>query len=295
MCFIKNLTDLPINDIVDCILVCFDDYFVKFPSDIDYWAERFRKDNVDWSLSFGMFNELKLVGFILTGVGVHQSHLTAFNTGTGVIPSFRGRRVVDRLYFHALPIFKQHNITACALEVIQKNKKAVHVYERIGFGCTRMLKCFKGRLPLDAHMQCVSTTLVEQSEEQKYYSYADYNAWGNSANALVNSTEGVFRTYLVLVAEGGISRNIGYFVMQPLTLYVAQLAVFSSEEPAAGALSEEMKLWKFLFQSMATVCSSSVLPVNLVNVDTSRTNLVTYLQQLGLDNSIDQHEMQMII
>lgn len=291
---VKNLAHLPISNIVDCILLCFGgDYFVKFPSDLDYWTERFRKDRVDLSLSFGMFEENELVGFILTGIDVHRGLLTAYNTRTGVIPSFRNQRLVDQIYAHALPKFKQRGIVTCTLEVIQRNANAVRVYERIGFTPTRVLKCFKGVLPLlDNHLQHVSTTLVQHSEVQEYYSDAQYYAWGSSRQALVNSTSGAFHTYLVFVSEGGQAVNIGQFVIEPISFSLAQLEISAT---LSEDKDEEMiiVLWGHLFQGIAAVCEGN--PICLWNVDVNRIALLKYLQSTGLENMFDQDEMNMTI
>ncbi len=55
------------------------------------------------------------------GVDEHYGKLTAHNDGTGVIPTYRGNQLVDKMYEVAIPRFKAKGIEQCTLEVIQEN------------------------------------------------------------------------------------------------------------------------------------------------------------------------------
>ena len=143
---LKN-TDLPI--IVDCLVKAFANYFVPMPDSVDYWRNRFKGARVNFELSYGVFDDQQLVAFIINGVDGEKEALTAFNTGTGVLPAYRGQQLVDKMYEKAIPIFKENDITSCALEVIQANDRAIRVYERIGFTKQRSLQCFKGAIKLE--------------------------------------------------------------------------------------------------------------------------------------------------
>ena len=104
---IRPLTDCPLSQIVDCLGEAFENYFVKMPSDVEFWRNRFKAARVDYNLSYGVFDQDGLVAFIIHGIDQHLGQKTAFNTGTGVIPSFRGRQLVDKIYEFAIPKLKQ--------------------------------------------------------------------------------------------------------------------------------------------------------------------------------------------
>jgi ribosomal protein S18 acetylase RimI-like enzyme len=108
--------------------MAFDGYFVKMPDSLDYWATRFKQARVNYHYSFGVFDASRLVAFIIQGMDIHDGQLTAFNTGTGVLPAYRGQKLVDRLYDHAIPRLKERGIQKCQLEVIQENERAIRVY-----------------------------------------------------------------------------------------------------------------------------------------------------------------------
>ncbi|GHA45979.1 hypothetical protein GCM10007103_28780 [Salinimicrobium marinum] len=104
---IRNLEGIPIETVVTSLLEAFSDYFVKMPAEVAYWESRFKGAGVDWKSSFGIFDEKKLVAFIINGIDLHQGKLTAFNTGTGVLPAYRSRKAVDQLYEFAFPYFRE--------------------------------------------------------------------------------------------------------------------------------------------------------------------------------------------
>ena len=62
---IRSLENTAIEDIVFAILVSFENYFVTMPTDPNYWSQRFKRARVDFSLSFGMFVDDMLIGFII--------------------------------------------------------------------------------------------------------------------------------------------------------------------------------------------------------------------------------------
>ncbi len=81
---IRHLNQFELDKIVECLILAFDGYFVKMPSELDYWKEKFYLARVDYSLSFGAFDGDKLVAFIMNGIDYHNEVLSAFNTGTSI-------------------------------------------------------------------------------------------------------------------------------------------------------------------------------------------------------------------
>jgi len=118
----QTLAHCTIEEIVECLLLGFKNYFVPMPDSVVYWENRFKAARVDWRLSAGAFVGNKLVGFVIHGIDEFEGNLTAFNTGTC------------------------DHVSICLLEVIQENHIAVRVYERIGFEIIKSYHCFKGQL-----------------------------------------------------------------------------------------------------------------------------------------------------
>jgi len=272
---IQNLSTTDLEDIIFSILVSFDGYFVTMPSETAYWASRFKSGRVDFSLSFGMFDKDVLVGFIINGIDNFNGQLTAFNTGTGVVPKFRKQGIVAKLYAHAFPIFKRRGINHCALEVIQSNAVAIRVYERIGFSIQKSYNCFKGKL---------SSSREEARLEKKDFSsienkFHHFYAWDNCNEAIDKSEESTYQTFEVFDFK---SQKIGFFVINPQSGYLPQFEIYERSR---------VQHWQVLFDGVAQIAED----IKINNVDVRRKSLVEALLGLGLRNNINQFEMQLTI
>ena len=271
---IKNLKDTSLSDIVQTLTLSFADYFVQLSSDVAYWEKRFEASRVDYALSFGMFDEQgKLVGFIINGIDELDGIKTAYNTGTGVMASSRGHKIIDQLYTHALPYFKEAGIRQCTLEVILQNERAIHVYERIGFHISKEMKCFKGTLAVtdpEVRAQQVSFGKLEETAKARDGHYS----WDNTA-AAVEASDGRYQGYEAYKGD----TMIGYFILSPATNHLIQF------EATTGNADD----LKSLLSAIATISPE----VKINNVDSKRTAITEELLAAGLDNFIDQYEMQM--
>jgi len=268
---IRNLSNTKLSTIIDCLLIAFEGYFVQMPSDLNYWKSRFKGARVDFSLSYGVFQKDKLVAFIINGIDESNGLLTAFNTGTGVIPAFRGQQLVDKMYAHAIPILKNKGVQQCSLEVIQANARAIRVYERIGFKVDRSLKCFKGTIdnPIDqvSIQQVDFHALVKQGKpEHNLYS------WDHSKEAILKSGTD-YQTYVVNRAK----KTVGYFSIK--------------ESGYLGQFEAADQDFHFLMNGIKLINPA----IRINNVDATRTTLISNLIAAGLENTIDQFEMSMRI
>ena len=122
---VKKLEGIEFDRIADCFLKSFANYYVKVPTDKNYYKNRWEMAKVDYALSYGMFDGEKLIGFIINAIDNRNGKRIAFNTGTGVLPEYRGRGIVKSIYDFAIPDLKNSGITKCLLEVIIENIKAI--------------------------------------------------------------------------------------------------------------------------------------------------------------------------
>jgi len=269
---IRNLKNVPLSEVVNCITESFADYFVPMPDDPAYWEQRFRAARVDFELSFGIFDETgRLKGFIINGIDELNGIKTAFNSGTGVTSDVRGLKLVDKLYGHAIPLFREKGIRQCMLEVILQNERAIHVYKRIGFNLSRKLHCFKGTLTPSGHEVRVEECPFGKIEKLAHAADSFYS-WDNTT-AAVKAAGGHYRCYEVYDGD----RYKGYFIINPATGHLVQFE--TSHEDDLMALLDGI--------------AEKAPTVRINNVDSSRQEVVAALLNRGLDNFIDQYEMQM--
>lgn len=269
---IKSLKDIDFETVIDCFLKSFKNYFVEMPTDIDYYRQRWRLAKVDYSLSYGMFDNEKLIGFIINAIDVRGGTKIAFNTGTGVLPGYRGKRVVKSIYSYALPDLKNHGITKCSLEVVTDNIKAIKSYESIGFQICRTYECYKGE---------INVATIEKVELIKVdYNYFDWcnlpsqhlYSWDFQAEIIKN---GKYSYYQVVKDDFPES----YFVINPQNGYLAQFEV----------LKENKGSWNRLFNGIKTI--SEKIKIN--NIDKQLSKKIEFVNSIGLSRTVNQYEMEM--
>ncbi len=267
---VHALDKIPFTQIVDCFNLSFKGYFVKMPTDPEYYKQRWSAAKVNYALSFGMFDNNRLVGFIINAIDKRQGQLTAYNSGTGVIPAYRGKRIVNSIYKAAIPKLQTHGISKCTLEVIKENAKAIKAYETVGMSICKGYKCFGGEISLsnntDFSLKEVSFNdiVALNNPNEVFYS------WDNQLESI---QLGAYKYYLV--------GDIGYFILNPENGYIAQIDVFTSN-------SEN---WNIMWSAVNSI--ADVIKIN--NVDERLTSKLEAIKSIGLTNTVDQFEMEMSI
>lgn len=269
---VKNLAQTPISEIIACFLEAFDGYFVKLPKEPSYYEKRWKNAKVQFDLSFGMFDEDRLVGFILNGIDHRMGEFVAYNAGTGVIPKYRGKRIVKAIYDEALNDLQKNGITLCTLEVIKENIAAIKAYESCGFSIAKSYLCFNGELhsskssDIQLQQQKLSKVNWGQLPNQEYYS------WEYQHQSL---SEEDF-SFFTVIHKG---KEVGYFIINTTKNHLAQLEVFENTP----------QNWEALFVGISSLATE----VRIINVDERQQDKVAQLLAHNLQNSIDQYEMEL--
>lgn len=264
---INNLENTPIEIIVDALVISFQGYFVPIPNDVNYWKNRLKNAQYSPKFSWGVFDNNNLIAFILNCSALKNGVPTLFNTGTGVLPSYRGNSLVDKMYTFGLSDSKQNGIGKCTLEVIQENARAIKVYERIGFNTTRELYCFQGELSSSSNSVINIPTHLESLENNNLYS------WDFSSEIIQHNNN--YETFKVLSDS---NKLIGYFTINPENGVIAQLETDSEN-------------WELIFEGISQITTN----FKITNIDSRRKSLITYLQSINASNTVNQYEMEMNI
>lgn len=271
----RSLSNIPIETIVDCFHSAFSDYFVPIHATVDFWQQRWKRARVDYFLSFGVFDKDKLVAFVLHGVEKEW----VFNVGTGVIPTYRGQKLVKYIYDNAIPLLKENGITNCGLEVITQNEKAIKAYQQIGFAITKNYKCFSGTI------SAVSAKDGYTFEQQPVFNWPAYQplreysfSWENTDSALQANGEG-FEVWELRRQHAPALH--GYVILNKQNGYIAQFGVQDFEQHGSQ-----------LFQEIGQLLN---VPLKIHNVAGDASQTITLLQNIGLTNYIDQYEMALTL
>lgn len=270
---IKSLAHSSFEAIVDSFLSAFEGYFVKMPEDKEYYRKRWAAAKVDFDLSFGMYDQEQLVGFIIHAIDTRNGYMTAYNTGTGVIPNYRGQQITSKIYKSAIPLLKKQGVTRGLLEVITENHRAIKVYEDIGFKKIKHYRCFKGEVTA----QKESAPLVQKCnvhilEEQLSWPESKYS-WDNQIQSIQNSSFDYYQIH-----EAGTAES--YFVIDSENGNFPQFDVYQNTAEA----------WKRLANAIHD--KTSVVKSN--NIDLRFKDKLACMAKLGIPAVVDQFEMEMM-
>ena len=269
---VTNLATSSINDVIDCFLTAFEGYYVKMPTDHNYYVERWKAAGVDFNLSYGMFDEGELIAFIIHAVDTRAGKLIAFNTGTGVIPRYRGKRIVSAMYEYALNDLKQHGIERSTLEVITKNERAVRAYQSVGFEICKHYQCFAGNIKLES----------EEPYELRDIPFANVT-WDKLPNQAYYSWD--FQQETILAGKSKFYEV--WYNNQPESYFI-----FNSDKKRLlqfDLLSNTDKGWGRLFSAVSQLADS----ISTINVDDRLTDKIAALHSVGLTVTVKQFEMEL--
>jgi ribosomal protein S18 acetylase RimI-like enzyme len=268
---VKPLSTVTFDTIMACFHESFEGYFVKMPKDNNYFKERWHAAKVDYDLSFGMFDNKKLVGFIINAIDYRNGNKIAYNTGTGVIPSHRGQKIVKQIYNHIIPVLKAQNIQLCTLEVITKNIGAIKAYQNVGFNIDKTYHCYNHRFDkvIDSNVRLQQIEAPDfdwtLSKNEALYS------WDNQKEAILRNSG---LSYYYFKSD---TTTLGYAIVNKSNGYIAQIEAFS----------DTIEDYTMLFEAL----SNLNINLKINNVDARLEHKIEALNSLNFNNSIDQYEM----
>ena len=218
---IRNLQGTTYNEILNVFNAAFSDYFVPFKLTEEQLVSKMKGDKIDLELSVGVFENQKLIGFILHGFDIINNQKVVYNGGTGVIPKKRGLGLTKQMYQFALPVLEKLGIDKITLEVISKNIGAIKSYEKSGFTTIRNLVCFKGDFkPTKSNSDIEIKQLLDYPWDLMM-SFWDIDAtWQNSKNVLteLRSNNESLGAYIQ-------NELVGYVIYSPTSKRIQQIAI----------------------------------------------------------------------
>lgn len=263
-------------------IAAFSDYSVKMQPSQEQLSEMLTRRGARYDLSVGAFVDERMVGFNLNGFDLWNSRLTVYDTGTGVIPEYRGQNIASRLFEFSLPKLKSESAQQYLLEVIDTNIPAIKVYKNAGFREARKLECFT--LSNDAANSPVEeSTGIELKIEshpdwERFQSFWDWQpSWQNSINSIERSLD---TKVLVCVFSGGDC--VGYGIVYPSNGDIPQLAIHKEyRRRGIGAR---------LLQHLAMQINSGQTG-RMINIDGAADGTLKFCEAVGMQKIVSQHEM----
>lgn len=273
----KNLENISLEVLLETFNESFSDYFIRLQITKEQLERKLISDSIDLSLSAGVFESEKLIGFILHGIALVNGEKAAYNAGTGVIPSKRGQQLTKLMYRFILPSLEAAGVKNCYLEVLEQNIQAIKSYESTGYKIHRTLICFKGIPQIQEDRKQYSVLELKETDWDKWASFWDWQpTWQNAITALKNIGSG--------------NNSIGIHLDEKLVAY-------ASYNPQNNRISQfavakdyrNQGLGSALFQH---IFNENKAEISLVNVDATATETISFLKSIGLAAYVNQYEMK---
>lgn len=136
---------------ISSLTAAFNKAFSDYEINLSFTEENFRKkiisENIIPEYSVGAFADGELIAFILHGYDDINGQKSIYNAGTGVLPKYRGLRIIEKLYNYILPVLKDKGFRHHYLEVLSGNEKAEKIYAKMGFTHFRRVVGYSGNVP----------------------------------------------------------------------------------------------------------------------------------------------------
>lgn len=274
----QTLQDIDHTTILDTFNDAFSDYIVPLKLTPEQLQGKIKSEQLQLEISVGAFEDEKLVGYILHGRDIINGQLCAYNGGTGVIPSMRGRRLTMQIYQFIMPSLKAKGFDKILLEVITINKPAIKIYEALGFRISRTLNCYKGMISNNVIPSDIEIKPLEDYDWGKLQSFWDWQpSWPNSVTALTqlkanNVALGAYRQQTLT----------GYAIYNPISKRIQQLAIDKPYRRKGIAR-----------QLLNTVAVNHSSEIGMINIDDKDIATNAFLEHIGLTKNVVQYEMEM--
>lgn len=275
---LSSLQNIPIATLAQAFNSAFSDYLVPMHLTADDLTSKFSSENTNLELSVGVFDIDVLVGFIFIGTETRNQKTVLYNGGTGVIPEYRGQKLTEKMYDYLLNKLKNNSESIHLLEVITENKRAIKVYETVGFKTKRIVSCFKGivtqpKISKDISIKPIPFEAVHQFENQ----WEVQPSYQNSSQA-INRTNYLHEFLGAFVGDS----LVGYIIFSRTNGRVKQLFINSNYR--------NQGIGHCLFHQAQEIIETK--PVSLINIDSSHTKSIQFLKKIGLQETVQQFEME---
>jgi ribosomal protein S18 acetylase RimI-like enzyme len=278
-----NLKNIELKTIYDVFVDAFSDYQIKLDMSFEKFIDMMKRRSVDFTISTGVFDKKKLIGFVLNGKREINNKLIAYDSGTGLLQEYQGCKLSKTMLEENTEILKHNGIDKYILEVLTINKKALNLYKEYGFHITREFNCFKKNiteitnfdLSLDATIQKTNFIDINWDKVEKFCDFQV--SWQNSFQSISNVNSN-FAFINALIGK----QIVGCGVTELKTGDIPLLAV-------------DRRFRKSSIGSMILKClmkATTASTLSALNIPINCTSSNIFLEKHKFNNFVKQYEME---
>ncbi len=278
----RSLEDESNEKIYQCFSEAFSDYIVKVQLSFEKFQRIMVRNGVDLKFSIGAYDGDNLFGFILNGIGTWNNTPTVYDSGTGIIKEYRGKKHSKKMFEALKQKLVENNFSQYLLEVIQTNKPAYSLYSNQGFKVKRELSCFGiGKENFECQVD---------SEVDLYFGRISSLDWKvvttfwNAPPSWQNSIPAIERVSDLFEKIGVYldSNLIGYGIFDPQSGEIVHIAVKKDmRRKGVGSM---------LLHKISTETEGSS-HMRILNIDKKDQETIDFFKRNKFINDVDQYEM----
>ena len=240
------------------------------------FAQRLTRDGVQLEISAAAFDDDRMIGFYMNGFGDWEGKQTAYDSGTGVVPDYRGRGVGKELFAFLTAKLKERSVSQYLLEVLTSNEPAVALYRKLGFVEVRRFAVLRAQEAVESRNDSAEVELrtIEEPDWKLFQSFWDgYPSWQNSIAAVER-----IPNERVIVGAYVDGACVGYGVVFTPAVNLMQLAV----APAYRRKGIGSRI-------LSTLSANKTLKVT--NIDEELKGTLAFFEANGFKMVLEQFEM----
>lgn len=261
---IRTLNQVSFNDVFHAYQETYSDSHHLVESDLTSAQLRWKMAGVDFDLSYGAFEDNKLVAFMLNS----ENDGTLFHFAMGVVPEYRGHHLLDKIFSKVPKGFRTYR-----LQVMKENIPAFRIYEKQGLQISRELVSLEGLMKLSQPHEDVLYTV------KPFYLNSDFEKITLMKPSFESETKVLLRTKeLHETHEIWTKENLlAYAHFTPSGLMLREIGARDSLSENLDSLLYHMKLhgeW-----------------IRVLDIDREADELIRYFTSRGLKKITSQYEM----
>lgn len=280
------------EDLLPDIHKCFKEAYSDYPIDMSSMTEpvflnRAIKNGVKFESSVGVFDGDKLAAFSIIGFDNWREEAAAYDAGTGVIPSYRGQGILNRLYPYTFDQLKKDGIKRFIVEMPKNNATAVNDYTKIGFNITREFDCFELEMKNFQPVLASKIDLIIRPVKKDMLQYFERHlewmpSWENSFSSIKR-----IQDFVILYGAYSGKQCTGILVYYPTLQWILSLVVERHYRREG--------IGSHLVSHCINSLPQSTTKIRVMNVLHSDLSMIYLLNNLGFKKFAEQFEMEYLV
>ncbi|GAA3349416.1 GNAT family N-acetyltransferase [Lysinibacillus fusiformis] len=190
---IKTVSQCTLEEVLRAWNKGFEGYIVPIDMTAEMFLQRLVGEGLSVEHSIVAFDDHEPIGIVMNGFRHMGGKKIAWNGGTGISPTYRGKGVSRLLMEETLAIYERENVEIATLEAIKENSVAIALYERYGYVITDHLQFLSGEYEAKIeHTSAIRTEIIRPEQLPHVPFYQEDVPWQCSWHSIKQGEARVF-------------------------------------------------------------------------------------------------------